>query len=159
MTSHVSVSPNEQNGRITPFKTRGIVAMWGDLGYELDLTKLSQEDREAVAKQVKEYKKIRQITQFGKLYRLKSARTSNQCAWEVISPHQNEVILNVVKMMASGQPAITKTKLVGLDENRHYEDQDSHLVYGGDELMNLGIYDPVEQGDFKAQMYHFKAID
>lgn len=27
MTSHVSVSPNEQNGRITPFKTRGIVAM------------------------------------------------------------------------------------------------------------------------------------
>lgn len=159
MTSHVSVSPNEQNGRITPFKTRGIVAMWGDLGYELDLTKLSQEDREAVAKQVKEYKKIRQITQFGKLYRLKSARTSNQCAWEVISPDQNEVILSVVKMMASGQPAITKTKLVGLDENRHYEDEDSHLVYGGDELMNLGIYDPVEQGDFKAQMYHFKAID
>ena len=159
MTSHVSVSPNEQNGRITPFKTRGIVAMWGDLGYELDLTKLSQEDRKSVAKQVKEYKKIRQITQFGKLYRLKSARTSNQCAWEVISPDQNEVILSVVKMMASGQPAITKTKLVGLDENRHYEDQDSHLVYGGDELMNLGIYDPVEQGDFKAQMYHFKAID
>ena len=120
---------------------------------------MSQEDHEAVAKQVKEYKKIRQITQFGKLYRLKSARTSNQCAWEVILPDQNEVILSVVKMMASGQPAITKTKLVGLDENRHYEDQDSHLVYGGDELMNLGIYDPVEQGDFKAQMYHFKAID
>ena len=65
MTSHVSVSPNEQNVRITPFKTRGIVAMWGDLGYELDLTKMSKEDRQAVKEQVAEYKKIREVTQYG----------------------------------------------------------------------------------------------
>ncbi len=38
------------------------------------------------------------------------------------------------------------------------EDQATHEVYGGDELMNMGIYDPVEHGDFKAYMYHFKAI-
>ena len=29
----------------------------------------------------------------------------------------------------------------------------------GDELMNLGIYDPVEHGDFMAYQYHFKAIN
>lgn len=159
MTSHVSVSPNEQNGRITPFKTRGIVAMWGDLGYELDLTKLSEADQNAVAKQVAEYKKIRKITQYGTFYRLKDAQTSNQCVWETVSPDKNEFVLSTVKVMSSAQPYFTKTKLVGLDPNKHYEDQTTHQVYGGDELMNLGIYDPVEHGDFMAYMYHFKAID
>jgi alpha-galactosidase len=159
MTSHVSVSPNEQNGRITPFNTRGVVAMWGDLGYELDLTKMSKEDRQAVKEQVAEYKKIRKVTQYGTFYRLKSAQTSNQCAWETVSLDKNETVLSVVRVMASAQPYLTKTKLVGLDPQKHYEDQETHEVYGGDELMNLGLYDPVERGDFKAKMYHFKAID
>ncbi|KRM34138.1 alpha-galactosidase [Lactobacillus intestinalis DSM 6629] len=159
MTSHVSVSPNEQNGRLTPFNTRGVVAMWGDLGYELDLTKMSKEDRQAVKNQVAEYKKIRQVTQYGTFYRLKNAQTSNQCAWETVSPDKNEVVLSVVKVMASAQPCLTKTKLVGLDPEKQYEDQASHEVYGGDELMNLGIYDPVEHGDFMAHLYHFKAIN
>ena len=159
MTSHVSVSPNEQNGRITPFKTRGIVAMWGDLGYELDLTKLSESDQKAVAEQVAEYKKIRAVTQYGTFYRLKNAQEGNQCAWETVSPDKNEVVLSTVKVMASAQPYFTKTKLVGLDTNKQYEDQASHQVYGGDELMNLGIYDPVEHGDFMAYRYYFKAIN
>lgn len=159
MTSHVSVSPNEQNGRITPFNTRGVVAMWGDLGYELDLTKMSKEDRQAVKEQVAEYKKIRKVTQYGTFYRLKSAQTSNQCAWETVSQDKSEAVLSVVRVMASAQPYLTKTKLVGLDPQKHYEDQATHEVYGGDELMNLGLYDPVEHGDFKAKMYHFKAID
>lgn len=159
MTSHVSVSPNEQNGRITPFNTRGVVAMWGDLGYELDLTKMSKEDRQEVKNQVAEYKKIRQVTQYGTFYRLKNAQISNQCAWETVSPDKNEVVLSVVKVMASAQPYLTKTKLVGLDPEKQYEDQASHEVYGGDELMNLGIYDPVEHGDFMAHLYHFKAIN
>ncbi|MBA2916625.1 alpha-galactosidase [Lactobacillus crispatus] len=159
MTSHVSVSPNEQNGRITPFKTRGIVAMWGDLGYELDLTKLSESDQKAVAEQVVEYKKIRAVTQYGTFYRLKNAQEGNPCAWETVSADKNEVILSTVKVMASAQPYFTKTKLVGLDPNKQYEDQVTHQVYGGDELMNLGIYDPVEHGDFMAYQYHFKAIN
>ena len=159
MTSHVSVSPNEQNGRITPFNTRGVVGMWGDLGYELDLTKMGKEDRQEVKNQVAEYKKIRQVTQYGTFYRLKNAQISNQCAWETVSPDKNEVVLSVVKVMASAQPYLTKTKLVGLDPKKHYEDQVSHEVYGGDELMNLGIYDPVEHGDFMAHLYHFKAIN
>ncbi|GAA3631027.1 alpha-galactosidase [Lactobacillus hamsteri] len=159
LTSHVSVSPNEQNGRITPFDTRGAVAMWGDLGYELDLTKMSDEDSKKVAEQVAEYKKIRKVTQFGKFYRLKSPMNSNQCAWMTVSQDQNEAVVTVVKIMAYAQPYLTKTKLVGLDPNKQYQNIDTKEIFGGDELMNLGFYDSVEHGDFKAKMYHFKAID
>ncbi len=39
MGSHVSAVPNHQVNRITPLSTRGIVAMAGSFGYELDVTK------------------------------------------------------------------------------------------------------------------------
>ena len=75
---------NRMEEVILPFNTRGAVAMWGDLGYELDLTKMSDEESDQVVKQVTEYKKIREVTQFGTLYRLK-ASASNQCAWMMVA--------------------------------------------------------------------------
>jgi alpha-galactosidase len=41
--AHVSACPNHQTARISPLKTRGNVAMAGTFGYELDLTKLTDE--------------------------------------------------------------------------------------------------------------------
>lgn len=159
MTSHVSCSPNEQNGRITPFNTRGIVAMWGDLGYELDLTKLNAQDQQLVKKQINEYKRIRKITQYGKLYRLKNPLKSNQAAWMTVSSDQEEAVVSVVNIMAYAQPYLTKTKLAGLNPNKKYQNIETGQIYGGDELMNLGLYDPAWFGDFQAKMYHFKAIE
>lgn len=57
MGAHVSAVPNDQTGRITPLKTRGDVAYFGDLGYELDITKLSSTEKEAVKQQITFYKK------------------------------------------------------------------------------------------------------
>ena len=57
MGAYVSVSPNEQNGRYTSLATRYAVAMSGDLGYELDLTKLSSEDSLEIEKEINDYKK------------------------------------------------------------------------------------------------------
>ena len=159
MTSHVSVSPNEQNGRITPFDTRGAVAMCGDLGYELDLTKMSDEDKAAVKQQVADYKQIRGLTQYGKFYTLKAPLDSNQAAWMTVSDDQNEAVVTTVNIMSYAQPYLTKTKLAGLDPDKNYEDLATGKVYGGDELMNLGFYDPTQpRKDFTAKMYHFKAL-
>ncbi|WP_288679368.1 alpha-galactosidase, partial [uncultured Clostridium sp.] len=41
MGCHVSAVPNHQVNRITPLETRGVSAMAGNDGYELDITKLS----------------------------------------------------------------------------------------------------------------------
>ena len=160
MTSHVSVSPNEQNGRITPFDTRGAVAMCGDLGYELDLTKMSDEDKAAVKQQVADYKQIRELAQYGKFYTLKAPLDSNEAAWMTVSDDQNEAVVTTVNIMSYAQPYLTKTKLAGLDPDKNYEDLATGKVYGGDELMNLGFYDPAApHKDFSAKMYHFKATD
>ena len=70
MGAHVSAVPNHQMGRMTPLETRGHVAMMGNLGYELDLTSLPQEELDRIADQVAHYKTIRPVVQFGKHYRL-----------------------------------------------------------------------------------------
>ena len=52
MGAHVSAVPNHQVHRSTSMEMRGDVAMSGNLGYELDLTKLSNEEKEIVKQQV-----------------------------------------------------------------------------------------------------------
>ena len=48
MGSHVSDVPNHQVRRITPLSTRFAAAMSGNLGYELDLRKMSEEEKREV---------------------------------------------------------------------------------------------------------------
>ncbi|MBR6345866.1 MAG: alpha-galactosidase [Bacteroidales bacterium] len=72
MACHVSASPNHQTGRIIPLKYRIDVAMSGRLGFELQPSTLSEEERELCRNAVSDYKKIRQTVQCGDLYRLVS---------------------------------------------------------------------------------------
>ena len=72
MGCHVSAIPNHQVHRMTPLNTRGVVAMSGNFGYELDITKLSDEEKEMIKEQIKNYKEIRETIQFGDYYRLSS---------------------------------------------------------------------------------------
>ncbi|KAF9109849.1 hypothetical protein BGX30_008208, partial [Mortierella sp. GBA39] len=51
MGSHISAVPNHQVGRSTPLDMRGYVAMSGNFGYELDLTKFTEEEKEVVKRQ------------------------------------------------------------------------------------------------------------
>ena len=57
MGAHVSAVPNHQTGRITPLHTRGVVAMSGTFGYELDLLKLTEEEKDEVRSQIGEFRK------------------------------------------------------------------------------------------------------
>lgn len=46
MSCHVAACPNHQTQRITPFSTRGAIASLGATGYELDLSKMTGEEKE-----------------------------------------------------------------------------------------------------------------
>ena len=57
--AHVSITPNHQTGRTTPLDTRYQAARLFNLGYELDLEKCSEAEREVIARQVSEHKRER----------------------------------------------------------------------------------------------------
>lgn len=157
-TAHVSAIPNHQTGRKTPFETRGNAAMSAVFGYELDLTKMSQEDKDQVKEQVACYKEIRKLVQYGNFYRLKSPVETNQAAWMFVSDDKRDVCVMTFQVLAFAQPCLTKTKLFGLDPELEYENLETHEVRGGDELMELGFYDPVVHQDYTSKMYRFRAL-
>lgn len=155
-TAHVSVSPNEQTGRHASLAMRGNVAMSAVFGYELDLAKLTKTEQKQVAAQVAEYKAIRPLIQFGQLLRLESG---NDYAWMFVSADQTEALLYTFHLLNNGQPAFHIVKMAGLDPAKQYMDTASQQVFGGDELMHIGLYQPLQQQDFSTQQYHFKAIN
>lgn len=83
MGAHVSAVPNHQTGRITPFRTRGHVALSGSFGYELDLNVITQEEKELVRQQIAEFHKYYSLTHEGIYYRL-NAPGERFCAWEFV---------------------------------------------------------------------------
>ncbi|MTT30858.1 alpha-galactosidase [Terrilactibacillus sp. BCM23-1] len=156
MGAHVSTVPNHQVGRITPLETRGYVAMSGNFGYELDLTKLSKKEKEMVKKQVAFYKEIRPLIQFGTFHRILSPFEGNETAWIFVSPDQDEFICFHYRVLAVPAQPIRILKLVGLNPDYLYKDVNTGKVFGGDELMNVGITLPIEKGDFLSHMWRFK---
>lgn len=158
MAAHVSAVPNHQVHRSTSLDMRGHVAMAGNLGYELDLTCLTPEEKEGVKKQVAEYKEIRELIQFGDFYRLRSPFEGNDTAWLFVTEDKREVVVFYYRILSQANaPLISILKLRGLDENKDYQLLGTDQVYGGDELMYAGLVIPELKGDFASTYWRFKA--
>jgi alpha-galactosidase len=158
MGSHVSAVPNHQVGRITPLNTRGVVAMAGSFGYELDITKMSNEEKEEVKAQVEFYKNIRAIVQYGDLYRLKSSFNSNEVAWMNLSKDKNKVVVSYVKKYGEANVLPRRLKLKALEENSLYKVNETGEVFGGDELMYIGLEIGELFNDYQAKIWTLSKI-
>ena len=158
MGCHVSAIPNHQVHRMTPLNTRGVVAMSGNFGYELDITKLSDEEKEMIKEQIKNYKEIRETIQFGDYYRLSSPFESNDVAWMFVSKDKKEVVVSFVRQSALPHPKFESLKLVGLEEDASYEVVGEDAVFGGDELMYVGLNVPELVGDYAAKMWVLRKV-
>ncbi|MDE6055277.1 MAG: alpha-galactosidase [Lachnospiraceae bacterium] len=121
MGAHVSAVPNHQTCRITPFSTRGCVAMAGTFGYELDVTKLTKEEKEQVRRQIETFKEYYDLIQYGEYYRLLSPSDEQCTAWEMADPEGREALVSVVyhHVMANAAPVIVK--VYGLKANANYQ--------------------------------------
>ena len=85
MGAHVSAVPNHQIGRVTSMRVRGEVAMSGNFGYELDLSRQTPEDLDVIREQIARVKQIRRVTQQGVFTRLLSPFESDITAWQFTS--------------------------------------------------------------------------
>lgn len=92
MGAHVSACPNSFTGNSTPLETRFNTACGGNLGYELDPEKLSEKDCGTILRQIRFYKKYRNLLQFGKYYLLESAHDAQTCGYLAVSPRKDRAI-------------------------------------------------------------------
>lgn len=158
MASHVSAVPNHQVHRITSLTTRGHVTMGGNFGYELDVIQMTDEESEIVKKQIKDYKEIRRIVQFGDFYRLISPFESNETAWMFLTENKEEAVVSYFKKLAECNYKLKKLKLKGIKHDSNYQLIGTDEIYGGDELMYAGIVMPELKGDFQSHVLRFKKV-
>ena len=133
MGAHVSACDR------TGIETKAAVAMAGPFGYELDPKEMSEEDKEKVKEQVKNYHRYYNVIHFGDLYRI-IAPTDDEfkCAWEYVAKDKSEALLTVViKNRAPHDFLLIKMK--GLDPEKMYRDETDGEIYSGALLMNAGI--------------------
>lgn len=153
--SHVSAVPNHQTGRNTPLETRGIVAMSGTFGYELDLTKISEDEKQMIKEQVKRYKELALLILDGRYYRLSNPYQDEVTAWQYISEDQTEVLLNAVQTELHSNMAPVYIKLKGLKSGAVYKDVDTGICYAADILMEIGLPFIPELQEYQSYQIHF----
>ncbi|MDR6553107.1 alpha-galactosidase [Paenibacillus qinlingensis] len=159
MGAHVSAVPNHQVHRTTPLDMRGHVAMSGNFGYELDLTAFGEADKEAVKGQVVLYKQLRHLIQFGEFYRLFSPFEQTTAAWMFVSEDKKEALVAFFQVLSEPNAPLRKMRLKGLAPESNYllydaGNQDECVeIFGGDELMHVGLHLPIWKGDFRSHLY------
>ncbi len=169
MGAHVSAVPNHQNGRITPFPTRALVAFFGAFGYELDPTKLSAEERSQIVDQIGFYKQWRELFQFGRFHRLRGPfdGDGNEIAWMSVAPDGRTAIVGFYQVLSRVNVGPRRLRLRGLDPAAKYRVSvwpassaplEPNIEIGGDALMAAGLVIEsrrmsTQVGDFHARLY------
>ncbi len=159
MGAHVSDCPNHTVGRVTPFETRGIVALAGTFGYELDVTKIPQEDRDQIPDQIAMYHKYNDLVREGDYYRIASyAQNHKYDCWQIVSEDRKQSLVTFVQVLNRANFKSRRILLKGLDAEKQYrvafvnDDSIVDKVYSGDVLMKAGLLVPNPWGDFRARL-------
>lgn len=154
--SHVSAVPNHQTGRVTPLNTRGVVAMPGSFGYELDITKLTQAEKNEVAEQVEVFKSYYDLIHDGLYYRLTNPwENESFTAWQFISKDKKETLVSLVRTRQYANDPIANFQLKGLDPEQTYQLAGEQNEYKGSALMSGGWSVPRTSQEYQAFTYHF----
>lgn len=151
VSAHVSVCPNHQNGRVVPFKTRGICAMQGSFGYELDLSQMSEEDKMEACRQIAVYNQYYDLFQQGDYYRLTSPFENRDfTAWSYVSQDRTRASLSVVFTDLHANPKPLRVKWKGLIKEALYDVEGE--TYTGAALMQGGIVLPKPACNYDSYM-------
>ena len=159
MGAHVSDCPNHTVGRNTPFETRGHVALAGTFGYELDVTKIPEEDRTMIPEQVAMYHKYNDLVRTGDYYRIASYHENHfyDC-YQVVSKDKTECLITFVQVLNRPNYKNRRILIKGLNPEFRYQLEGSDLVLKGSTLMNAGIMVEKLWGDFRSKLLYLKVV-
>ncbi len=153
MASHISAAPNHQTGRILPLKYRIDVAMSGRLGMEIQPKDMTPEEMALCSQAIADYKGIRDIVQFGDLYRLVSPYDKHGVASLMYcTPEKDESVFYWWKLEHFWGQHLPRVTMAGLDPDKNYRITELHrtgeelpfesAVFSGRFLMETGLEIP-----------------
>ncbi|WP_337664417.1 alpha-galactosidase [Suilimivivens sp.] len=159
MGAHVSDCPNHTVGRVTPFETRGYVALAGTFGYELDVTKIPESDREQIPAQVAMYHKYNDLVREGDYYRIASYAENHYFdCYGVVSKDKKEALYTYVQVLNRPNYHSRRIYLKGLAAEKYYAIEGEEGTWSGEQLMNAGLLVQNPFGDFKGKLIHLTEV-
>ena len=169
MGAHVSAVPNHQTGRVTPLATRGCVAMAGTFGYELDLNKMTEEEKVEVKRQIEVFKQYYDLISDGSYFRLTSPQDNNCVVWEMAAKDASKALISAVYQHVQTNCAAKFVYPRGLCSDASYEvsltdlkgdkkDRMQKQVLTGAALMRGGLRLPGADSDYAAWQISLKKL-
>ena len=159
MGAHVSDCPNHLLHRTVPFETRGHVALAGTFGYELDVTKISREEREMIPAQTAMYHKYNNLVREGDYYRIASYSENHYYdCYGVVSKDKKEALYTFVQVLNRPNVHSRKICFKGLAPDKKYRIEGEDGIYTGDILMKAGYLVQNLPGDFQSRLIHMTEV-
>ena len=159
MGAHVSDCPNHLLHRTVPFETRGHVALAGTFGYELDVTKISREEREMIPAQTAMYHKYNNLVREGDYYRIASYSANHYYdCYGVVSKDKKEALYTFVQVLNRPNFHSRKICFKGLAPDKKYRIEGEDGIYTGDILMKAGYLVQNLPGDFQSRLIHMTEV-
>ena len=153
--AHVSKIP--ERGRVTSLQYRADVAMMGTFGYELDPTKLPEEDIVTMKEINAQFKQWQPLINTGDFYRLNSPFEGEVAAWMFVAPDQSEALVQCFTVLAPPNSWDVRVYPRGLDPKTLYE-LDCATQLHGSTIMNAGLRLQHFGGDFNSRNVHLKRV-
>lgn len=151
--AHVSDCPNHEVGRVTPFETRGNVALAGTFGYELDVTRIPEEEQKQIPGQIERYHRFCGLVQSGDYYRLSSLQAGSRLdARMVVSKDRKQALVVLTRSLNAPNQRPKFIRLRGLDPSAVYADGDTGREYPGEVLLHIGLPVELPGGDFGSRL-------
>ncbi|MBQ8423111.1 MAG: alpha-galactosidase [Coprobacter sp.] len=170
MAQHVSASPNHQTGRRIPMKFRFDVAMSGRLGMEMQPSTMTESEKSFARRAIADYKQVRDIVQFGDIYRLISPYADRGVASLMyVTPEKDRALFFAYKILHYRYQPIPRFSMAGLDADKTYrinelsipEGKSPSYLHGvkvkGSMLMNVGIEVPLGD-EYASRVYELVEV-
>lgn len=119
MGSHISENPCHTTKRRHSLGYRLVTAMFGHMGLELDVVKLTAAEREEVRELVDLYKQHRTLLHTGDFYRLDIGDPALQ-GYGVVSEDKQQALFAATTLALQQQMLLPRVRLAGLDPDRDY---------------------------------------
>ncbi|MDR1593045.1 MAG: alpha-galactosidase [Prevotellaceae bacterium] len=145
-----------------PLEFKFDVCMSGVLGVGNDIAKWNDEQKKIAQQKIALYKKIRETTHKGDVFRLVSPYESNRSVLQYVSKDKRDAVIFQYRLAEYPRNAIPDNrrselvKLRGLAPDVQYRIEGFDKSYSGNYLMEIGIRLPLN-GAFKSRIYRLNS--
>lgn len=131
------------------------MALSGTFGYELDITKIAEAERNMIPEQTQMYHKYHDLIREGDYFRIASYRENHlyDC-WASAAKDRSEVLVTYVQVLGQANVHSRRIYLDGFDPDKTYRLEGTDEVYTGEMLMCMGFLMRDFRGDFRSRLYH-----